>query len=80
MPAAPDNQDAQDYAERLRERFAEALAGTAGSDGLEQPPPWLVSVASAGNTSVACRMRYARFKRHIWPANTYAYPSQIVAS
>jgi hypothetical protein len=34
---------------QLGRLFAEALAGTLGSDGFEQRPPQLVSVASAGN-------------------------------
>jgi hypothetical protein len=36
MPTAPDNHDAHDYAECIRERFAEPLAGTPGSDGFER--------------------------------------------
>jgi hypothetical protein len=33
-----------------------ALAGTPGSDGFEQRPPWLVSVAAVGNPSVGSKL------------------------
>jgi hypothetical protein len=50
---APLASSADDLGVKIQPKYpgptAEALAGTPGSDGFEQRPPWLVRMASAGH-------------------------------